>query len=1109
MPQNVYFKENGLWYKDAVIYELHVKTFFDSNGDGIGDFKGLTAKLEYLSSLGITAVWLLPFYPSPLKDDGYDIANYFNIHPDYGTLKDFKEFLSQAHRLGIRVITELVLNHTSREHLWFQRSRRAKKNSVLRDFYVWSDTTEKYKDARIIFKDFETSNWAWDPVAQAYYWHRFYSHQPDLNFDNAYFQKTMLRVIDYWFRLGVDGMRLDAVPYLFEREGTNCENLPETHAFLKKLRVHVDSKFKDKMLLAEANQWPEDAAVYFGSADECHMAFHFPLMPRMFMAIQMEDSFPIADILRVTPVIPEMCQWALFLRNHDELTLEMVTDEERDYMYRAFAQDPKAKINLGIRRRLAPLLGNNRRKIELLNMLLFSLPGTPILYYGDELGMGDNYYLGDRNGVRTPMQWSPDRNAGFSKANPQQLYLPVIVESEYHYEGLNVENQERNLSSPLWWMKRVIAMRKKCKAFSRGDIDLLSCNNPKVLAFVRRYQDEIIVVVANLSRFSQAASIEMPQYEGYTPFEVFSENEFPLIGKNPYVLTLGPHSHYWLKLKKGHSLHTILSGQQVSLECSLDEWKSPISNQFKHDLEGILQEYVKMCRWFGSKSRTIRSCKIIEDAVYANGSAWFHICLLELSYNDGAPEVYCAPLGLRLKSEAVGLLEKNSRAVIATVRMGGEQEGILFDGMYDEGLRYGLLTGIAHRKRIKGTRGFFACVPTKSSKGGPLDVQEIKTSQVLQAEQSNTSVVFSRKSILKLYRRLDQGINPEEEILSELTRLGHAVGVPPLLGAIEYFGLGKEPVTVAMLQGFIENTSDAWTYALESVRSYYEHLLSNKKTLPQAIVAPALSLKEEIPVVPEFMKNAMGAMFLEMSSLLGRRTAELHMALASSMHKEEFSSEPFSLLYQKSIYKAMQGLVNKTMQVLGKKLASIRDEWRDDAKAILISEQQILEMLRKVAQKKIAASKIRIHGDYHLGQILCTGKDFVIIDFEGEPARPLSERRLKRSPLRDVAGLIRSFHYAAYGAIFLQSSWPKEDIVLLEKWVGPWHGYASWAFLSSYLAVAREADFLPKDKEDLNTLLQSFLLEKAVYELGYELNHRPDWVIIPIRGIQQILSKST
>ncbi|MGH9790604.1 MAG: maltose alpha-D-glucosyltransferase, partial [Candidatus Acidiferrales bacterium] len=423
--------QDPLWYKDAIIYQLHVRAFADSNGDGIGDFRGLAGKLEYLRDLGITAIWLLPFYPSPLRDDGYDIADYTNVHPDYGTLTDFRQFLREAHELGLRVITELVVNHTSDQHAWFQRARHAPAGSALRNFYVWSDITDRYRDARIIFKDFEASNWTWDPVAQGHYWHRFYSHQPDLNFDNPEVHKALLRITDFWLEIGVDGMRLDAVPYLYECEGTNCENLPETHAFLKKLRKHVDENFADRMLLAEANQWPEDAVAYFGAADECHMAFHFPLMPRMFMANRMEDRYPIVDILEQTPSIPESCQWALFLRNHDELTLEMVTDEERDYMYRVYASDPRARINLGIRRRLAPLLENDRRKIELMNGLLFSMPGTPIIYYGDEIGMGDNIFLGDRNGVRTPMQWSPDRNAGFSRADPQRLFLPPIMDPIY------------------------------------------------------------------------------------------------------------------------------------------------------------------------------------------------------------------------------------------------------------------------------------------------------------------------------------------------------------------------------------------------------------------------------------------------------------------------------------------------------------------------------------------------------------------------------------------------------------------------------------------------------------------------------------------------------
>src|SRR3954464_3100932 len=472
-----------LWYKDAVIYEVHVRAFADGNGDGIGDFVGLTEKIDYIADLGVNTIWLLPFYPSPLKDDGYDIADYTTVHQSYGTLDDFKTFLDVAHARGLKVITELVINHTSDQHPWFQAARRAPPGSPERDFYVWSDTPDKYRGVRIIFQDFEPSNWSWDPVAKAYYWHRFYAHQPDLNYDNPAVIAAILPLVDYWFDLGVDGLRLDAAPYLYEREGTNCENLPETHDFLKHLRRHVDARFPDRMLLAEANQWPEDAIAYFGTGDECHMAFHFPVMPRLFMAVRMEDRYPIIDILQQTPPIPDTCQWAMFLRNHDELTLEMVTDEERDYMYRAYATDPQARINLGIRRRPAPLLGNDRRKIELMLGLLCSLPGTPVLYYGDEIGMGDNFYLGDRNGVRTPMQWSGDRNAGFSRANPQKLFLPVVIDPEYHFEALNVEAQQNNPSALLWWVKRLLAARKRTQAFGRGTLAFLQPDNYKVLAF--------------------------------------------------------------------------------------------------------------------------------------------------------------------------------------------------------------------------------------------------------------------------------------------------------------------------------------------------------------------------------------------------------------------------------------------------------------------------------------------------------------------------------------------------------------------------------------------------------------------------------------------------
>ena len=1097
---------DATWYKDAIIYELHVKTFLDSSGDGIGDFKGLTSKLEYLKDLGVTAIWLLPFYPSPLKDDGYDMSDHFNIHPDYGTMKDFKGFLARAHDLGMRVITELVLNHTSRDHIWFQRARLAKKGSILRDFYVWSDTPDKYKDARVIFKDFETSNWTWDPVANAYYWHRFYSHQPDLNFDNPYLQKAMMKVVDYWFTMGIDGLRLDAVPYLFEREGTNCENLPETHEFLKKLRAHIDSKFKDKMLLAEANQWLEDAAVYFGKGDECHMAFHFPLMPRMFMAVQMEDSFPIMDIIKATPSTPQDCQWAVFLRNHDELTLEMVTDEERNYMYRTYAQDPKAKINLGIRRRLAPLLGNNRRKIELLNILLFSLPGTPVLYYGDELGMGDNYYLGDRNGVRTPMQWAPDRNAGFSKVSPQKLYLPVIIEPEYNYEAVNVENQDKSLSSLLWWMKRVIAMRKKYKAFSRGDVELVYSDNHKVLAFVRRHEQESILVVANLSRFTQVVSLDIVQFEGFIPREVFSGNDFPAIGKAPYTLMLGPHGHYWLKLRRQENLNDILPERQINAGTMENKWGFPLDNALKHSLEELFPQYVRECKWFGDASRAIRTVKIVEDAVCPKEGQYFHLLLLELSYTNGVPEKYSLPIGIKPKEEAAKFAEKNAKAVIARVNVGTDTEAFIFDGMYDDDFCAWLIKGVVAGKKVRGHSGIFAFKPAKALKEALAAGEEMFFSRISRKEQSNTSVFYGRKGMLKLYRRVDGGINPESEILRGLSLLGKPEQVPPFLGTIEYLRSGSPPDTISLVQGFVENVSDAWTYFSEASRESFVKILSKKEIAPQDVGLLGLSEGVDISKVPKYAIDVIGTLQLEMIALLGRRTAEIHLALAGLKTGGDFNPEPFSLLYQKALYKSMQGAVSRVMHLIRRDIGKVPMQYEKNIKGILYSESKILEAMQKITLKKIQTSKIRIHGDYHLGQMLFSGKDFIAIDFEGDPSKMLSERGLKRSPLRDVACMIRSLHYVAYSSILSDETLSKEDLEYVEPWVRVWFNYAGGVFLHEYFAIIKGTELVPAEKSEADLLLKTFLLERAVFELGEEFKHRPNWVIVPIKGIEDLCS---
>ncbi len=1097
------------WYKDAVIYELHIKSFFDSNADGIGDFKGLIKRLDYLQHLGVNVIWLLPFYPSPLKDDGYDISDYRRIHPQYGKLRDFKEFLKQAHKRGIRVITELVLNHTSSQHPWFQKSRREPPGTSWRNFYVWSDTPDKYKDARIIFQDFESSNWTWDDTAGAYFWHRFYSHQPDLNFDNPRVQKEMIKVVDYWFEMGVDGLRLDAVPYLFEREGTNCENLPETHAFLKKLRDHIDRKFKDKMLLSEANQWPEDAVAYFGEGDESHMAFHFPLMPRMFMAVQMEDRFPIVDILDPPLQIPDSCQWTTFLRNHDELTLEMVTDEERDYMYRVYAGDPQAKINLGIRRRLFPLLRNNRRKIELMNILLFSLPGTPVIYYGDEIGMGDNFYLGDRDGVRTPMQWSADRNAGFSRANPQKLYLPVIIDPEYHYEAVNVENQERNLSSMLWWMRRVIGMRQRFEAFGRGDIVFLTPKNHKILAFLRRNKEEIMLVVVNLSRFSQVVELELSDYDGFVPEEVFGGNIFPRIHKEPYVLTLGPFNHFWFFLKENKKDALEKSGKIQEPFQLRRGYRDVMRGKSREEMEKqYLPSYLKRSRWFGGKGRMVRQVSVVEAApVHRKIDASGYLLILEVKYNEGIPEWYFLPLFYATGEEAHTLNRRWPQAVICQVEA-GEESGIFYDGAFSSRYHTLLMEMASRRKKINGEKGDFIARRGKQLKKLLQEAELPMKSEVLKAEQSNTSIVYADKLILKLYRRLDQGIHPDIELESFLTEEACFTHIPPFAGSFEYQIHGGPSVSVGLLQGYVPNEGDGWRYVLDRLNQYTEKIFARRQELSQKNVTlhPLLESRERNGAALEGLADGF---FLEMIERLGIRTGELHLALSSQKEGGDLKPESFSILYQRSVYQSMRTLVRWVFHLLEESRGRLSGDADDLAAGILGSREKILQCLKRITGRKISAKKIRIHGDYHLGQVLFTGKDFVIIDFEGEPARALSERRLKRSPLRDVAGMIRSFHYAAFYGLLHNQVYQGDEKALLEKWLMIWYNEISRIFFHSYLRTVKEAEFLPKKQDQLSVLLDAYLLEKAVYELGYELNNRPDWTIIPLTGISTILQQQS
>jgi maltose alpha-D-glucosyltransferase/alpha-amylase len=1100
------------WYKDAVIYELHVRAFADGNGDGIGDFPGLTAKLDYLQDLGVTAIWLLPFYPSPLRDDGYDIANYTSIHPDYGTLQEFKTFLKEAHRRGLRVISELVINHTSDQHPWFQRARQAQPGTSARDFYVWNDNQEKYRDARIIFKDFEMSNWSWDPVARSYYWHRFYAHQPDLNFDNPAVRKAVLGVLDFWLEMGVDGLRLDAVPYLYEREGTHCENLAETHAFLKELRAHADRKYPGRMLLAEANQWPEDAVTYFGAGDECHMAFHFPVMPRLFMALHMEDRFPIIDILDQTPPIPESCQWALFLRNHDELTLEMVTDEDRDYMYRVYANDPRARLNLGIRRRLAPLVGQNRRRMELLNSLLFSLPGTPVIYYGDEIGMGDNIYLGDRNGVRTPMQWSADRNAGFSRANPQRLFLPIIIDPEYHYEAFNVEAQQQNPSSLLWWMKRLITLRKSYQAFGRGSIEFLHPDNRQVLAFLRRYRNEIILVAANLSRFVNFVELDLAAFKSMVPVELFGQTRFPTIGELPYFLTFGPHAFYWFKLEPPGSaeVRAALSSAGPAVLEVRGSWEAVFARKALPSIERAMPAYLQSCRWFGGKALPIRAVRLIDAIPFSADGLSARLTTWEVQYLGKGPEVYFLPLMFAAADRASEIRQAHPQAVVSQLKIAHAErdtEGILCDATYDAAFAKALLAAVARGRRFRADGAEIAAEPSKVFREIAGAAESALEPTVLKREQSNTSIVYGDRLILKLIRRVTEGLNPDLEISRFLTEKARFAFTPPLAGALELRRGRGEPTMLGIAQGLVANEGDAWSYALDSLARYFDEISARQLGVVEAALVPKSWVESLDEPIPEIARDAIGS-FLPSMQLLGQRTAELHKALACDATLPAFAPEPITGLYRRSLYQSMRTLADQALSLLAKRLKEIPETARAQADKVLKLEEAIFGRFREMLTIKNTGMRIRCHGDFHLGQVLFTGKDFVIIDFEGEPARPLSERRIKRSPLRDIAGMLRSFNYAATVKLKSQTARP-EDSLALKSWGRFWHRWVSVAYLKGYLDTAANAPFMPATRGELAIMLDIYLLEKAVYELSYELNNRPDFSDVPIAGILEILQPTT
>src|ERR1700688_3144071 len=960
---------DDLWYKDAIIYQLHVKAFADSNNDGIGDFAGLTEKLGYLQELGVTALWLLPFYPSPGRDDGYDIADYGAINPDFGTMKDFKRFIVEAKRRGLRVITELVVNHTSDQHDWFKRARRSDPKSSARNWYVWSDTDQKYLGTRIIFTDTEKSNWTWDPEAGQFYWHRFFSHQPDLNFDNPRVVSALLRVMRKWLDMGVDGFRLDAIPYLCEREGTNNETLPETHAVIKRIRAELDSYARGRLLLAEANQWPEDVSAYFGEGDECHMAYHFPLMPRIYMAIAREDRFPITDILRQTPDIPANCQWALFLRNHDELTLEMVTDAERDYLWSTYAADPRARINLGIRRRLAPLMDDDRRKIELMNSLLLSFPGTPIIYYGDEIGMGDNIYLGDRNGVRTPMQWTPDRNGGFSRADPARLYAPTIMDPVYGYESVNVEAQSRSLSSLLSATKRLIAVRKSTLAFGRGTMTFVRPENRSVLCYVRQYQDEVILCVANLSRSAQATELDLSAFNGRIPLEMLGRTRFPAIGELPYMITLAPYGFYWFQLQERDKSEPVVPRAVPEFETLVvplgATWVSLARERgvFERD---VLPDHLARTRWYPERSAKMIQPTLTSAVPFCDiGDNRPYLAFFETTQR-GVTTRYFLPLQMewvRFDRERY-----NPRA-LAAVRQGA-REGTLLDVATDQIFIALLLRNLRENLTVEENDLRLEFRPTSKFSDRPIKPPEHV--RAVETEQSNSTALVDNQYVVKVYRKLEPGINPEIEMGRFLTEVAGFANTPALLGSVELVE-GNQKSAIAIVHAFVENQGDVWTVAA----AYLDRFVDEQRLLASS--EHAAESEEQTP-------------YLRYMSQTGRRVAEMHLALAGGDDFADFAPEPTT---PEDVQRWIEDVIvraERVFEALGQRRDAIKEADRPLVDQLLTQRDALRVRLNALLPPGIDGLKIRHHGDFDLGQMLIV-KDYIfIIDFEGEPRRPNAER---------------------------------------------------------------------------------------------------------------------
>jgi maltose alpha-D-glucosyltransferase/alpha-amylase len=1074
---------DGLWYKDAIIYQLHVKAFADSNNDGIGDFAGLTEKLDYLQELGVTTLWLLPFYPSPGRDDGYDISDYGSVNPDFGTMKDFKRFIQEAKKRGLRVITELVVNHTSDQHDWFKRARRSDSKSSARNWYVWSDTDQKYLGTRIIFTDTEKSNWTWDPEAGQFYWHRFFSHQPDLNFDNPRVVSAIIQVMKRWLDAGVDGFRLDAIPYLCEREGTSNENLPETHSIIKRLRAELDAYSKHKVLLAEANQWPEDVQEYFGESDECHMAYHFPLMPRIYMAIAQEDRFPITDILRQTPDIPQNCQWALFLRNHDELTLEMVTDVERDYLWSTYAHDPRARINLGIRRRLAPLMDNDRRKIELMNSLLLSFPGTPIIYYGDEIGMGDNIYLGDRNGVRTPMQWSPDRNGGFSRCDPARLFAPLIMDPVYGYEAVNVEAQSRSLSSLLSVTKRLISVRKSTLAFGRGSMTFIRPTNRAVLAYVRQYKDEVILCVANLSRAAQATELDLSPWKDRIPLEMLGRTRFPAIGELPYMITLAPYGFYWFELTDGGKSEQPAPRVVPEFETLVvplnSTWVSLARTRgvFERD---VLPGFLARSRWYAERNPkeiqpTLTSA--VPFCVIGDNRPW--VAFFETTQR-GVTGRYVLPMQIEwVRFDR----ERYNPKALAAVRQGA-REGTLLDVASDSIFIGLFLRNLQQSETVEENALRLEFRPTGRFADRP--IREPERIRTIEAEDSNTTSLVDHDYVVKIYRKLETGIHPEIEIGRYLTDVAGFANAPALLGSSELVE-GNQHSAVGVVHAYVENQGDGWAVSA----AYLDRFIDE-----QRVVTRDAHRAESGQLGP----------YRRLMAQIGRRLAELHLALAGHPELPDFAPEPTR---PEDITHWTSETTERADRVFDT-LEQLRDGFKEAEQALvdqLLSYRATLHDRLAALPTEISSLNIRQHGNFGLGETLIVKDDIFIIDFESERSLPLAMRRRKVPAAYDVAGLIRSIDYSVTAALERALTVPTEEQGRLAAALSDWRINAAGAFLAGYHEIMRGQRLWPADPRAANELLSLFLLEKPLIDIEYELSRRLDGLRVPLTALLRVLSE--